>query len=202
MVHDLSIAVVGPAVHDLYDTFRLYWNEDIPELEKLPTRPFRARDRWRRRHLQGAGGAYPQRERFSELGGTSEKGIMEAYLRAFAAAESDTDLENQYFTDSVITDALVEVLKKKPNLELILVVPIKPDVHLLPAPAGLADRSSSGKPEAIGSASSLVGPTTRTTPVRGSRRSTSTPRAASWTTPGPPSGRRTSTGSRSTTTCC
>ena len=38
MVHDFSIAVVGPAVRDLYDTFRLYWNEDIPELEKLPRR--------------------------------------------------------------------------------------------------------------------------------------------------------------------
>ena len=41
-------------------------------------------------------------------------------------------LENQYFTDSVITEALVEVLKKKPNLELILVVPIKPDVLFYP----------------------------------------------------------------------
>ena len=70
--------------------------------------------------------------RFSELGGESEKGILEAYLRAFAAAESYIYLENQYFTDSVITDALVEVLKKKPKLELILVVPIKPDVIFYP----------------------------------------------------------------------
>ena len=40
MVHDVSIAVVGPAVRDLYDTFRLYWNEDLPNWRSFPTRPF------------------------------------------------------------------------------------------------------------------------------------------------------------------
>ena len=132
IVHDLSLAVVGPAVHDLYDMFRLYWNEDIDALEKLPDAPVPGPE---------AGGEDLSKvqvvrtlsgKRFSELGGTSEKGILEAYLRAFKAAESYIYLENQYFTDSVITEALVEVLKKKTNLELILVVPIKPDVIFYP----------------------------------------------------------------------
>jgi phosphatidylserine/phosphatidylglycerophosphate/cardiolipin synthase-like enzyme len=133
MVHDLSIAVVGPAVHDLYDTFRLYWNEDLDPLEKLPDAPVAGPEAGGEdavskiqvvRTLSG--------KRFSELGGESEKGILEAYLRAFATAKNYIYLENQYFTDSVITDALVEVLKKKPELELILVVPIKPDVIFYP----------------------------------------------------------------------
>jgi phosphatidylserine/phosphatidylglycerophosphate/cardiolipin synthase-like enzyme len=135
MVHDLSIAVVGPAVHDLYDTFRLYWNEDLPEPEKLPDTP--------PGETEGqSSGEDPVAKvqvvrtlsgrRFSALGGRSEKGILEAYLRAFAAARHYIYLETQYFTDSVITDALVEVLKKNPDLELILVVPIKPDVIFYP----------------------------------------------------------------------
>jgi len=133
MVHDLSLAVVGPAVHDLYDTFRLYWNEDLNPLEKLPDAPVPGPETSGEdavskvqvvRTLSG--------KRFSELSGESEKGILEAYLRAFAAAKHYIYLENQYFTDSVITDALVEVLKKNSDLELILVVPIKPDVIFYP----------------------------------------------------------------------
>ncbi|QSA98826.1 phospholipase D-like domain-containing protein [Methylococcus sp. EFPC2] len=130
MVHDLSVAVTGPAVRDLYDTFRLFWNEDLPELEKIPEMP----------PLTAQAGNGPKvqvirtlsGQRFAKLGGTSEKGILEAYLRAFASARHYIYLETQYFTDSVITDGLVEVLKKKPNLELILVVPIKPDVPFYP----------------------------------------------------------------------
>jgi phosphatidylserine/phosphatidylglycerophosphate/cardiolipin synthase-like enzyme len=132
MVHDLSIGVVGPAAHDLYQTFRLYWNEDLPEPEKLPDLP--------KPDPQPSGGnplfkvqvtRTLSRTRFTGLG-KSEKGILESYLRAFAAAKHYIYLENQYFTDSVITDALVEVLEKNSNLELILVVPIKPDVLFYP----------------------------------------------------------------------
>jgi phosphatidylserine/phosphatidylglycerophosphate/cardiolipin synthase-like enzyme len=133
MVHDLSIAVVGPAVHDLYDTFRLYWNEDVSAPEKLPDAPVPAAESSGEdavsklqvtRTLSGG--------RFSELGGTSEKGILESYLRAFASAKKYIYLENQYFTDSVITDALCEVLRRNTQLELILVVPLKPDVIFYP----------------------------------------------------------------------
>jgi phosphatidylserine/phosphatidylglycerophosphate/cardiolipin synthase-like enzyme len=135
MVHDLSIAVVGPAVRDLYDSFRLYWNEDVSTLEKIPEAPVPAAqtsteeaDTIARvqvvRTLSG--------KRFAELKGTSEKGILEGYLRAFAAAEHYIYIENQYFTDSGITEGLIEVLKKKKNLELMIVVPIKPDVITYP----------------------------------------------------------------------
>jgi phosphatidylserine/phosphatidylglycerophosphate/cardiolipin synthase-like enzyme len=132
MVHDLSIGVVGPAAHDLFQTFRLYWNEDLPEPEKLPDMP-------KPDPQPGSGSPVFKvqvtrtlsRTRFTGLG-KSEKGILESYLRAFAAAKHYIYLENQYFTDSVITDALVEVLKKNSSLELILVVPIKPDVLFYP----------------------------------------------------------------------
>jgi phosphatidylserine/phosphatidylglycerophosphate/cardiolipin synthase-like enzyme len=135
MVHDLSIAVVGPAVHHLYETFLQYWNEDLPEGQQLPKLPDGID-----RNTQTSGEDAVSKvqvvrtlgsKRFTKLG-KNEKGILEGYLRAFAAAKHYIYLENQYFTDSIITDALVEALNTKPNLELILVVPIKPDVPFYP----------------------------------------------------------------------
>lgn len=137
-MHDLSVGVVGPAVHDLYESFRFFWNEDITvEPEKLqnttpvPDKQTSSTDPICKvqvvRTLNGT--------RFDALE-KSEKGILEGYLRAFAAAEHYIYLENQYFTDAVITEALVEVLKKKTNLELILVVPINPDVNFYPCRQG------------------------------------------------------------------
>lgn len=134
-MHDLSVGVVGPAAHDLYESFRFFWNEDInvePEklqnTTKVPDKLTTSTDPICKvqvvRTLNGT--------RFDSLDGKSEKGILEGYLRAFAVAEHYIYLENQYFTDSVITEALVEVLKRKTNLELILVVPIKPDVNFYP----------------------------------------------------------------------
>ena len=131
-IHDLSVGVVGPAVHDLYTTFRLFWNEDT-ETGQLPDAPVpkavtAGDDPICKvqvvRTLNGT--------RFKQLNDKSEKGILEGYLRAFVDAEHYIYLENQYFTDSVITEALVEVLKKKDKLQLILVVPIKPDVLFYP----------------------------------------------------------------------
>jgi phosphatidylserine/phosphatidylglycerophosphate/cardiolipin synthase-like enzyme len=136
MVHDLSIAVVGPAARDLSETFRLYWNEDIPAADKLralpaglaPNTQTSGEDAISRiqvvRTLSGT--------RFKGLQGRSEKGILEGYLRAFAAAKHYIYMETQYFTDGVITDALVDALKGNSKLELILVVPIKPDVLFYP----------------------------------------------------------------------
>lgn len=136
MVHDLSIAVVGPAVLDLHETFRLYWNEDLPKVEKLPELPAGLDPNAQTSGEDAIAKVQVVRTlsggRFDELKKVSEKGILEGYLRAFAAAKHYIYLETQYFTDSVITDALVETLKAKINLELIIVLPIKPDVPTYP----------------------------------------------------------------------
>lgn len=136
MVHDLSMAVVGPAARDLADTFRLYWNEDLPEPQKLPGLP----DGIDPNAQTGGEDAIAKVQvvrtlsgkRFSGLNGESEKGILEGYLRAFAAARHYIYLENQYFTDSVITDGLVAALKANSSLEVIMVLPIKPDLPTYP----------------------------------------------------------------------
>lgn len=132
-IHDLSVAVEGPAATDLYEAFRFFWNEGIDEagkVEKVLTRavaPSGISPTYKVQVVRTISG-----KRFKQLNDKSEKGILEGYLRAFATAKHYIYLENQYFTDSVITDALVEVLKKNKDLQLILVVPIKPDVSFYP----------------------------------------------------------------------
>ena len=139
LLHDLSVGVVGPAVRDLYDTFRTYWNEDITENERLPESPVPAKETGGEDGISKVQVVRTRsKTRFDDRkkAGSSEKGILEGYLRAFAAAEHYIYLENQYFTDSGITEGLVEVLKAKPFLQLILVVPIKPDVITYPRRQG------------------------------------------------------------------
>ena len=133
------MAIVGPAARDLFESFRLYWNEDIsdeqeqikklpPELE--PNTQTSAGDEDDLAKLQVV--RTLSAKRFDGLKGKSEKGILEGYLRAFANAKHYIYLETQYFTDSVITDALVAALKANTKLQLIIVVPIKPDVLFYP----------------------------------------------------------------------
>src|SRR5690606_21302610 len=57
-------------------------------------------------------------------------GILEAYQRAIHNAERFIYIENQYFTSHDIIDALIFRMKddSKPRLEIIIVLPIKPDL--------------------------------------------------------------------------
>ena len=204
IVHDVSIGLVGPVVGDLHETFRAYWNEDQTPGDQIPSLP---PDQVAKAQPSGTDGVVKVQVvrtlsagRFSFLDGTSEKGILESYLRAFGQAKRFIYLENQYFTDAIIADALAKVLKDKPGLELIFLLNIKPDVMLYPGRQARLVKPDPRRGARTGSASSPAGPTTTPIRDRGSRRSTCTPRWRSSTTPGRPSARPTSTGSPSTTT--
>lgn len=136
IVHDLSMAVVGPAARDLYETFRVYWNEDLSENQKLPALPENLEPNTQTSGEDAIAKLQVVRtmsgKRFEELNRESEKGILEGYLRAIALARHYIYMENQYFTDGVVTDALVAALKANSNLQVIMVVPIKPDVMFYP----------------------------------------------------------------------
>lgn len=129
--HDAGIGVTGPAVADLHKAMKLFWNAAAPNdpLPPLPSVP----------PTQTAGGdgicsmqivrtLSEDEERF----GKGEKGILEAYLRAIAKAENFIYLENQYFTNDRIGDALVKVMKKNPDLKVIVLLNIQPDVWFYP----------------------------------------------------------------------
>lgn len=144
IVHDLSMAVVGPAARDLFKSFHLYWNEDLSESEGLkalpenlpPNTQTTGEDAVAKLQVVRTMSGKRFKKGLKELNGESEKGILEGYLRAFAAAKHYIYLETQYFTDSVITDGLVAALKANKNLDLIIVVPIKPDLPTYPTRQG------------------------------------------------------------------
>lgn len=133
VVHDVSVAVIGPAARHIDETFHMFWNEDLQTAQPIPATAPAAQTGGEDglasvqivRTLSG--------QRFDSLNDRSEKGILEAYLRAFAAARNVIFVETQYFTDSIIKDALVEVLRDTTSqVQVILLLNIKPDIPRYP----------------------------------------------------------------------
>lgn len=132
-IHDVSMAVRGPAVEDMHAAFRLHWelvSNEGPEI--MPAQPAAA-------NLQSEESPATMQLVRTLPGGVfpapledGEKGILEAYLRAIEKAQTFIYLENQYFTNFTIGDALVAALKATPQLRVIVLCNISPDVPFYP----------------------------------------------------------------------
>jgi len=144
--HDAGFAVTGPIAVDLYRTMKLLWDtavpDDIlPELQNLndpppthlppPPPPPSLIDRDEDGICDMQVVRTLSTDRFPSMD-DGEKGILEAYLRGIAEAEDFIYLENQYFTDDAIGHALVERLKNKPALQVIMLLNIAPDTPTYP----------------------------------------------------------------------
>jgi phosphatidylserine/phosphatidylglycerophosphate/cardiolipin synthase-like enzyme len=135
-IHDVSLAVTGPVVYDLHETYRMHWNDVTPQADHLATIavPPEAQN------LDGHDAfASLQVVRTLDTGrfdepAKGEKGVLEAYLRAIANAESYIYLENQYLTNDTIGAALLAALTDpgRPNLNVVLLVNIEPDIPRYP----------------------------------------------------------------------
>jgi phosphatidylserine/phosphatidylglycerophosphate/cardiolipin synthase-like enzyme len=131
-IHDVSMAVRGPAVADLHEAFRLHWNTHVPgEPVAAVARPA----------AQTGGDALATLQVVRTLVGgrfadpaQGEMGVLEAYLRAIAAAQDLIYLENQYFTNEAVAAALVSALKDpaRPKLQVVLLINIDPDIPCYP----------------------------------------------------------------------
>lgn len=133
--HDAGFGVSGPALHDLYAAFRLLWNTAAPD-EQLPQQPTEGSGSQLELPPEDAVCAM-QIVRTLSTGeplnlGDGEKGILEAYLRAIAAAQDFIYLETQYFTNDAIGHALVEAMKRNSGLQVIVLLNIEPDVPTYP----------------------------------------------------------------------
>lgn len=130
-IHDVSLSVKGPAVADAFETFRLHWNTAVPSdsVSPIPAPP-----------AQTTGGdaicslqviRTLNKGRFTTPA-EGEKGVLEAYLRAIAAAQQFIYFENQYFTDNAIYKALLEALRdsNRPTLQVILALNIDVDIPM------------------------------------------------------------------------
>lgn len=131
--HDVSIAIEGPAVAHLHDAFRLHWNaiarSEADKLPSIPEPPKEAAGRDGVAALQVVRTLTEDRFDEPEQG---EKGVLEAYLRAIGNSRNLIYLENQYFTNEAIGDALAAVLNDtagRPDLQVILLANINPNTQ-------------------------------------------------------------------------
>jgi phosphatidylserine/phosphatidylglycerophosphate/cardiolipin synthase-like enzyme len=130
-IHEMSVAVRGGAVGYLEEVFNNHWNIAEPTDKQLETPPIPSAPTSLK---PGEFLADVQVVRtFDQLFAPAtdgEKGVLEAYLRAIHFAERFIYFENQYFNNDTLTQALIDALKKKPNLQLILLLNATPDMPL------------------------------------------------------------------------
>jgi phosphatidylserine/phosphatidylglycerophosphate/cardiolipin synthase-like enzyme len=138
--HDAGFIAKGPVIGTMYDTLKLLWDNAAPD-DKLQVYPPIPPD------SHHGGSVLPDDDwdttcsiqivrtvsarKFDDQP-DGEKGILEAYLRAFNMAKDFIYLENQYFTNNTIGDALVEAMKHNPNLQTIMLLNIRPDMPFYP----------------------------------------------------------------------
>ena len=133
-IHDVSVSVRGPAVRDMQEVFDSHWNlADPSDPLALPAQA-----------LPGITTPEPGEfitpvqvvrtlnPRTFPGHKDGEKGILEAHLRAIHFAKRWIYFENQYFNDEAITNALIDALKANPDLQVILLLNIVPDMPHYP----------------------------------------------------------------------
>jgi phosphatidylserine/phosphatidylglycerophosphate/cardiolipin synthase-like enzyme len=122
-LHDVSVAVTGPAAAAVNDTFVELWGAvpDGPGITKsapVPSAQVNAAVQIVRTLPAGLVPSAPD----------GEAGILEAYLRAIGEAKEFIFLDNQYFTEVSVADALTRALITNDGLEVIMIVNGKVDL--------------------------------------------------------------------------
>ncbi len=141
--HDLQVEIRGPAIGDLEYTFRERWQDPTP-LTRGPwnRRPARRATQPRRPlplppqsadppgvgpHAVQVLRTYPARRPRYPFAPAGERSIARAYLKAFARARSLVYIEDQYLWSIDAANALVDALRARPRLRVVVVVPAYPD---------------------------------------------------------------------------
>jgi phosphatidylserine/phosphatidylglycerophosphate/cardiolipin synthase-like enzyme len=130
-IHEMSVAVRGGAVGHFEELFNNHWNiatpdDTLPVTPPIPSAPTSLKDG----ELLADAQVVRTFDKMFAPATEGEQGVLEAYLRAIHLAERFIYIENQYFNNDTITEALVAALKKKATLQLILLVNACPDMPL------------------------------------------------------------------------
>ena len=130
-IHEMSVAVRGGAVGHFEEVFNNHWNiaepnDQLPITPAISSAPTSLKDGEFLASVQ----VVRTFDKMFAPATEGEQGVLEAYLRAIHMAERFIYIENQYFNNDTITEALVAALKKKPALQLILLVNACPDMPL------------------------------------------------------------------------
>lgn len=129
LIHDVGALVTGPAVAPIDETFATVWNQAGPAPQVTPQTRSSGTGKIAMQVLR----TMPGNSRFpSPFPGAQpiqhgETSVLEAYQRAIARAEDFIYIEDQYFTNSAIVDALIIRMKQVPTLQLILVLNLNQD---------------------------------------------------------------------------
>ncbi|MDM7853893.1 phospholipase D-like domain-containing protein [Cellulomonas alba] len=144
--HDVQVAIQGPAVHDVETVFRERWEDPAP-VSMAPWR--RAADRLR--GLDSSAGPLPEQwpppppagshtvqllRTYPNLGvgrdypfaRGGERSVARGYHKAVRRSERLVYVEDQYFWGHDVARVFEEPLRARPELRLVVVVPMVPDV--------------------------------------------------------------------------
>jgi phosphatidylserine/phosphatidylglycerophosphate/cardiolipin synthase-like enzyme len=120
-LHDVSAAIEGPAVEAVNETFLALWNRAGSATGRTAHQPPAAPNASVQIVRTLPANLLPSAPQ-------GETGILEAYLRAIREAHNLIFLDNQYFTEPIIANALVSALKINPNLQVIMVINGRVDI--------------------------------------------------------------------------
>ena len=144
--HDVQVEIRGPAVYDVETVFRERWEDPTP-LSRSPLR--KAADLWRHDDTSPDGlpeqwapppeagphtvqllRTYPDlrhgRDYPFAIGG--ERSVARGYTKAIARAERVAYVEDQYFWGHGVAEPFETSLREHPELRLVVVIPLVPDV--------------------------------------------------------------------------
>jgi phosphatidylserine/phosphatidylglycerophosphate/cardiolipin synthase-like enzyme len=142
--HDLQLEIRGPAVGDLWVTFRERWEDPTPLDHRNPWRarltrrvgqprqpsplpPMRRDPGPAGPHAVQVLRTYPAKRPALPFAPAGERSIARAYLKALWRARRLVYLEDQYLWSREVAQALADALRRSPELRLLAVVPRYPD---------------------------------------------------------------------------
>ena len=118
--HDFMARLEGPGVSHLEENFRQRWNglvtRGAPYAEHASLVPAPVPS------TQSAGDSAVQVVRTMPVP-YEERGILDVYLRAIAAARKLVYIEDQFFRSTYVSEALAEATRKNPSLAVLVVTP-------------------------------------------------------------------------------
>ena len=144
--HDVQVAIQGPAVHDVETAFRERWDDPAP-LSRAPWR--RLADRLR--GLDGSPARLPEQRpppppagdhtvqllrtypdlthgRDYPFARGGERSVARGYTKAVRRAERIVYVEDQYFWGHDVGRVFEAQLRAQPELRLVVVIPLVPDI--------------------------------------------------------------------------
>jgi phosphatidylserine/phosphatidylglycerophosphate/cardiolipin synthase-like enzyme len=143
--HDVADEVHGPAVAQLFETFRERWNDRTPvehrssplgrmrlHAQRAPTQPaflphMDALPAAAGNHSVQVLRTYPARRPPYPFAPKGERTVARFYRKALRRARSLVYIEDQYFWSRDVGEALADALDASPDLRVIVVVPRFPD---------------------------------------------------------------------------